>query len=438
MSDAATAAKGSGTDVGRELWELAGKLWPLRRSLTGPGIRETLRVLQQHLPELRLHEVPSGTACFDWRVPDEWTVRGAYLLGPDGERVIDFQDNNLHLVGYSEPVDKELSLEELRPHLFSLPDQPDAIPYITSYYRRFWGFCLPHRRLATLRPGKYRAVVDSDLKPGSMAYADLVLPGEEADREILLSTYACHPSMANNELSGPLVTLALARWLKSLKARRYTYRVVIGPETIGAICYLSRNLDRLKAAVQAGWVLTCVGDERCYSFIPSRQGDSLADRVSLHVLKHRAPGFKRYSFLDRGSDERQYCSPGVDLPVASITRSKYGEYPEYHTSLDDLSLVTPTGLQGSFEAYRDCLELLERNYRYQLVQPCEPQLGKRGLYPTISDKSTGAVVKEMMDFLAYCDGSHDLLSIGELTGVCALRYLPLAERLCQAGVIVRA
>lgn len=251
----------------------------------------------------------------------------------------------------------------------------------------------------------------------------------------MLSTYVCHPSLANIELSGPLVTWALAQWLSTLPTRRHTYRISFGAETIGAIVYLSRNFDRIRRQTKAGWVLTCVGDNRTCSFLPSRGGNTLADRVSRHVLRHRVGNYRSYSYLDRGSDERQYYSPGVDLPVCSVMRSKYGEYPEYHTSLDDLSLISPEGLLGAFHVLQDCLQILEANLKYRTLQPCQPQLGKRGLYPSLSTRASGAMVKTMMDFLAHCDGEHDLLDAADKIGVPALELVPLAQRLLAAEVI---
>lgn len=425
-----------GQKNGEHIYEWAKDLFPICRSLTGSGVRETLAYLGNLLPGLTVHEVPSGTLAFDWTVPDEWTIRDAYIADEAGNRVVDFQQHNLHVVGYSEPVDVWLDRDELDKYLYSLPDQPDAIPYITSYYARRWGFCLAHNQRASLPRGRYHAVVDSDLKPGVLNYAELILSGETSE-EVLLSTYICHPSMANNEVSGPVVTTALAQWLQSLKKRRYTYRIVFIPETIGSIVYLSRNLEQLKRSVVAGFNITCIGDDRCYSYLPSRGGNSLSDQVALHVLRHTDQDFKRYTWLDRGSDERQYCAPGVDLPIATIMRSKYGEYPEYHTSLDDLDLVTSAGLEGGFTALRRAIEIIEQNVYLKATVLCEPQLGKRGLYPSISTKGSGDQVRAMMNLISYCDGCHSFLEIANFIEEPFWELAPVVKDLIAHGLLVQ-
>lgn len=401
-------------NIGSQMHQWATDLFPITRSLTGKGVRETLAYLSNLLPEIEILSVPTGTQAFDWNVPEEWHINDAYIADELGNRIVDFKINNLHVIGYSEPVDRWMDLDELKTYLHTLPTMPDAIPYITSYYKRRWGFCITENQLQQLPPGKYHAVIDSKLFSGVLNYGELIIPGKSSE-EILLSTYICHPSMANNELSGPVVATALAQWIKGISDRKYTYRIIFIPETIGAIVYISKNLEILKKNVIAGFQLTCIGDERCFSFLPSRKGDSITDKISLHVLKHMAPDFIRYKYLDRGSDERQFCAPGVDLPVASIMRSKYGAYPEYHTSLDDLSLVTPAGLAGGFTALQRSIGVMENNCKPMVTVLCEPQLGKRDLYPTLSTKfSTSNVpLRTMINLITYSDGTQTLIEIAE-------------------------
>jgi aminopeptidase-like protein len=422
--------------IGELMYAQVCRLFPICRSITGNGVRETLNIIAEEIPGLVIHEVPSGTQVFDWTVPREWNVWDAYVLDPEGNKIIDFSKSNLHLVGYSIPIETQVSLSELQEHLYSLPDQPDAIPYITSFYQERWGFCITHRQREQInKEGKYTVVVKSELKNGNLTYAELLVPGRYRE-EIFFSTYICHPSMANNELSGPTVLTFLAKWLLS-KRRKYTYRIIFIPETIGSITYLSRNLEEMRKHIIAGYNVTCVGDERTYSFLPSRMGDSFADRIALHVLKHMHPGFERYTYLDRGSDERQYCFPGIDLPVASIMRSKYGTYPEYHTSLDNLMLVTPQGLRGSYDVLCRCIECIEADEHLKVTTLCEPKLDKRGLYPTLSTKQTHKQVHDMMNLLAYSDGTCTLLEIAEKINVPMWSLIPIVKTLKRKKLLVR-
>lgn len=393
------------------MMELASALFPLCRSITGEGVRQSLKLLGRIAP-LQVHEVPSGTQAFDWTVPDEWNVAEAYLLDPSGRRIVDFQVSNLHLVGYSIPFDGELSLEELEAHLHSLPERPEAIPYVTSYYARNWGFCLPHQQRLSLQPGRYRVKIDTTLKPGSLTYGDLLIPGDSA-QEILISTYICHPSMANNELSGPIVSAYVARALGARAQRRYSYRFVFVPETIGSIVYLSRHLESLQRHVIAGYVLTCIGDTGPFSYLETRGGNALVDRITKHVLRYAAPDHRWYSWQSRGSDERQYNWPGIDLPIGSLMRTKYGTYPEYHSSDDNLSLLTAESLQGSVDMVLRCVDAIENNRTYRCKTLCEPQLGRRGLYPLLSTRGSGLQARLLLDVLAYSDGTQDLLAIAE-------------------------
>ena len=396
--------------------DIAQRLWPIDRSITGNGVRQSLAILQEYLPGLTVHEVPSGTQVFDWEVPDEWNITAARLIGPDGNVVVDWADCNLHIVAYSTPIDIELDLGDLQGHLHSLPDQPDAIPYVTSYYHRTWGFCLTHDQREGLVDGTYRAVIEGTLQPGSLTYGELVIPGESTD-EIFLSTYLCHPSLANNELSGPMVSTALARWVASLSRHHYTYRFVFAPETIGALTYSALNRDHLRENVVAAFNLTCIGDERAFTYLASREGGLRIDRIAKRVLSTRE-NVRHYTYRARGSDERHYGAPGMDLPMISLMRSRYSDYPEYHTSLDDLvHVVTPAGLQGGIDMVRDCLLYMEDQPVLVTTQIGEPQLGKRGLYHLIMGKTVADEILLRVDILAYADGHHDIIDMSEMFDV---------------------
>lgn len=415
------------------MYDLVAWLFPICRSITGDGFRETLKIIQEHIP-LNLYEVPTGTQVFDWTVPKEWNIKDAYVKDSNGNKVIDFKKSNLSVVGYSIPINKKVSLAELQEHLNSLPEQPQAIPYVTSYYNETWGFCLAHQEREQLKDGEYEVFIDSELKDGSLTYGELIIPGA-SKKEVFLSTYACHPSMANNELSGPVVTAFLVKWILS-QPRKYTYRIVFIPETIGSITYLSRNLEVMKKNIIAGFNITCVGDDLAYSYLPSKNGYTLADRSALNILSFKHPDFYEYSFLDKGSDERQYNSPGVDLPVCSVMRSKYGTYAGYHTSLDNLDLVSPAGLTGAYEALLEMIKLIEENRNYQTNCLGEPQLSKRGLNPTVSTpKSYTAEVKTMRNFIAYADGQNDLIDISNKIKAPVWELYPIIEKLKQADLL---
>ncbi len=421
--------------TGEKMHKWAAYLFNINRSITGPGVRETLVFLSNLIKGLQIKNVASGTKVFDWTVPDEWEIREAFIEDKYGNRIVDFKNNNLHIVGYSVAVDQYMELDELQKYLHSLPEQSDAIPYVTSYYSKSWGFCLTHNQRESLESGKYRVYIDSTISPGVLNYGELIIPGDSKE-EVLLSTYICHPSMANNELSGPVVTAALSQWLLSLKKRRYTYRIIFIPETIGSITYLSKNLDYMKENVIAGFVITCIGDNRTYSFLPSRKGGTLADRAALHCLKNSVKKFNEYSYLDRGSDERQYCSPGVDLPVCSIMRSKYDTYPEYHTSLDNLSFISPEGLKGGYDILKKTIRIIEVNDYYKNIFYCEPQLGKRGLYPNLSIKGGSADdLKNLMNLLAYADGEIDLIDLANIINVDIIDLHPIVEKLIDSELI---
>lgn len=418
---------------GEELYQFAHTIFPICRSLTGDGVRQTLSLIRNVLPKLTVHEVPSGTSAFDWTVPDEWNIRSAFIEDPTGQRIVDFAAHNLHVVGYSAPVDTTVSLDELQDHLHSLPHKPDVIPYVTSYYKKNWGFCLPHDLRQTLKPGDYKVFIDSDLQPGSLTYGELVIPGHSKD-EILFSTYICHPSMANNEISGPVVATYLALWLLGAP-RHYTYRIIFVAETIGAIVYLSRHLSHLKRYVTAGYVLTCCGDEGNFSYLPSRTGQTYADKIALRVLSEHAPGFTRYSFHQRGSDERQYCSPLVNLPVASIMRSKYHEYAQYHTSADDLEFVTARGLASSLSLYVQLVRTLEANRVLRATVVGEPQLSKRGLYPTTGGQVDQTTVNALLDLFALSDGQSDIVDISDISGHDVSYLRTLSDTLINHGLL---
>ncbi len=421
--------------IGNNMYDLLKRLFPICRSITGDGVRKTLKIIQEYIP-IELYEVPTGKKVFDWVIPKEWNINDAYVMNEEGIKVIDFKKNNLHIVGYSVPVDKEVSLSDLQDHLYSLPDQPEAIPYVTSYYKPRWGFCIKHSKRENLKEGKYYVYIDSELKDGHLTYGELLIHGKN-NEEVFLSTYVCHPSMANNELSGPIVTTFLSKWILK-KPRRYSYRIIFIPETIGSLTYLSQNISEMKKKVIAGFNVTCVGDDKNYSYLPTRYGNTYADKVALNVLSNKHPEFTRYTFLDRGSDERQYNAPGIDLPVCSLMRSKYLEYPEYHTSLDNLSLVSKEGLAGSYDLLKESLITIENNYIYKIRCLGEPQLGKRGLFPTLSSKSRRKYTRNMINFIAYADGTNDLIDISNIINIPVWDLYPIIEKLRKSNLLSKS
>ena len=425
---------------GKSMYDLAETIFPIYRSITGEGVRETFRILKEWLGDscnFNIYEVPTGTEVFDWTVPKEWAIRDAYIERKPGERILSFRDCPLSVVGYSKPVDEWVTLEELKEIVHTQPDQPDLIPYVTSYYKERYGFCMTENQKNSLKPGRYHIVVDSELKDGSLTYADVILPGE-SEEEILISTYSCHPTMANDNCSGIALAAQMIKNVASLEKRKYTYRFVFGPETIGIITYLCEEArwKKLREKNRAGFVLSCVGDNRVYSIVHSQSGKSLSDRVLMNVLKDgECEKVLEYSFLERGSDERQYNSPGLDLGVVGFCRSKYWEYPEYHTSADDLTVVSEEGFQGSFNVMKEVVDALEHNEIYQAVTLGEPQMGRRGLYPTLSQKGVWDGVRVMMDVLLYANGERDLITLSEEIHVPVRELIPVIQILEGAELI---
>ncbi|ENV8234820.1 DUF4910 domain-containing protein [Campylobacter jejuni] len=423
------------SQTGKAMYELACELFPIPRSITGQGFRDSLEILNKTLGGgiLKFHSIKSGTKVFDWIVPDEWSVKEAYVITPEGEKICDFKKHNLHLLNYSEAIDKEIELEELQDHLYSIEEMPDAIPYVTSYYKRRWGFCLAHNERKKLKKGKYKVYIDAKHdENGVLDYADFILPSTQNSKdEILISTYLCHPSMANNELSGSVVSIFLAKWLLSLKERRYNYRFVIIPETIGSIVYLSKHLEHLKKHVKAGFVLSCLGDDHTYSLIHTPKENTLSDKVALHTLKNKE-NFKAFSFLDRGSDERQYNAPLVNLGIVGVCRTRYGDYDGYHNSKDDLNFISKKGLMGGLQSIQEMILNLEINAVYENTITCEPNLGKRGLYHTLS---TANDIPLACNFLAYCDGENDIIDIANILNMQAYEFKELLEKIKFYGLI---
>jgi aminopeptidase-like protein len=402
-------------DIGQEMYRLISELYPICRSITGNGIRETLRLLQAHIP-LTIQEIPTGTQVFDWIVPKEWNIKDAYIRNSKGERVVDFQKCNLHVVNYSVPVKKKMSLAELKKHLFTSADHPDWIPYRTSYYKETWGFCLSYNQLQQLRDEEYEVCIDSSLEDGHLTYGEYLMPGETTD-EVLISSHACHPSLCNDNLSGVALSTFLAKYLRE-KPLRYSYRFLFIPGTIGSITWLALNETRA-SRIKHGLVLACVGDSGKLTYKKSRQGTAQIDKAVAYILKHSANDYEIIDFSPYGYDERQFCSPGFDLPVGCFMRTPHGQFPEYHTSADNLDFVRPTYLADSLKTCLSALQVLEANKKYLNRNPkCEPQLGKRGLYRSLGGQ-TDARTRElaMLWVLNMSDGNNSLLDVAEKSGL---------------------
>ena len=398
-------------NVGGEMHRFIAELYPICRSITGNGLRTTLGLIKQHIP-LAMHEVPTGTPVFDWTVPKEWNIRDAYIKNSKGERVVDFQKCNLHVVSYSRPIKKKVSLAELKEHIFTLPEHPDWVPYRTSYYKENWGFCLSHTQLVDLKDEEYEVCIDASLADGHLTYGECFLPGQTSE-EVLISCHVCHPSLCNDNLSGVALATFLAELLGS-HSRRYSYRFLFIPGTIGSIAWLSKN-ESNAAKIRHGLVLACVGDSGKLTYKKSRRGDAEVDKAVAHVLRHSGAGYEILEFSPYGYDERQFCSPGFNLPVGCFMRTPHGRFPEYHTSADNMDLVKPTFLDDSFCQCLSVLFVLENNKTYANQNlKCEPQLGKRGLYAAIGGEANAKAQElAMLWVLNFSDGNHTLLDIAE-------------------------
>lgn len=420
-------------DIGQELHRFAEGLFPICRSITGNGIRLTLATIQKRIP-LQISDVPTGTPVFDWVIPKEWNIRDAYIKGPDGRRIVEFTKCNLHVLNYSAPIHTTMPLKDLRPHLFTLPEHPDWIPYRTSYYKKDWGFCLSHNRMLKLEDSDYEVCIDSTLADGHLSYGECYLPGRLAD-EVLISCHICHPSLANDNLSGLAVAAFLAQFLATRESLRYSYRFLFIPGTIGAITWLARNRENVNR-VRHGLVLTCIGDRGGLHYKKSRRGDTEIDRAAAWVLRHSGESSEILEFSPYGYDERQYCSPGFNLPVGCLMRSVWGRFPEYHTSADNLEFIQPPQLAASLRVCVAILDVLEANRRYCNRNPfCEPQLGRRNLYRSTGGNAIGTEINARLWVLNLSDGEHSLLDIAEQSGLSFSVISDAAQLLVESGLL---
>ncbi len=420
------------TKTGPEMHALMTELYPICRSITGNGLRQTLKILQKRIP-LEIHEVPSGTKVFDWTVPKEWNVRDAYVKNSKGEKIIDFKKLNLHLLNYSTPVNAKMPLSELKKHLFTLPKYPDLVPYLTSYYKEEWGFCLSYAQYQNLPEDTYSVVIDSSLEPGSLTYGELFLKGE-SQQEFLVSTYPCHPSMCDDNLSGVVLATFLAKHLSKFKLK-YSYRFLFVPETIGSITWLSRNEHKLNN-IKHGLLATCVGDSGAFTYKKTRLGNADVDKAVQKALSSSEIPYKILDFVPGGSDERQYCSPGFNLAVGCLMRTEPDTFREYHTSADDLNFVTPRALGESFEKYLETVSIIENNAVYFNLNPkCEPQLGKRGIYDLVGAKKEEFPQLAMLWVLNQSDGTNSLLDISIRSGMGFAEIRRAADLLSSVGLL---
>jgi len=417
-----------------EIYDDLEKLYPMCRSLTGLGIENTLKYIRNQIP-ITIHKVESGLKVFDWTVPKEWNIKSAYIKNSKDETILDLKDHYLHVLNYSIPINKIVTLDELKEHLYTLPDFPDWIPYKTSYYKESWGFCMKHNEFLKLKEDNYHVVIDSTLEDGYLPYGELIIKGK-TDKEILISSYCCHPQQCNDSLSGTVMAMHLAKHLLE-KDNYYTYRFVFIPETIGAIVYLSKNIDIMKKNTIGGYVLTCLGDEGLFTYLKTKKENQFIDKLTLFLLEQSGLKYKIRDFQTCGSDERQYNYPGIDLNIGSVMKTKYGEFNEYHTSADNLQFVTTKGLKDTYDFYIKCFELIEVNHYYVNTNLCEPMLGKHGLYDLIGASKTqqGNIGEVCRVILYYCDGEHDLIDISNKLNIELIEVINILDKLIEKDLV---